>query len=257
MTGWDFDRYCRQLDAETTGFAADIRRAVAGRSAGLAIPTCPGWTLANLVGHTGGVHRWAEHMVRTRAAERADRRDIELNFPDDPGRYAGWLCEGAAALTATLRAAGAQAPAWTVVPGHRAGWWARRMLHETAVHRADVVLADGRAPQFDPEQSADGISELLALLPYGPRTRETIRTLPAGGESIHLHATDCDGEWTIRLTPGGVRTERGHGKGTAAVRGPAGALLLFVYGRAGAGHGSLEVFGDRDLLAEWTAKTAL
>jgi uncharacterized protein (TIGR03083 family) len=187
-----------------------------------------------------------------------------MNFPDDPSRYPGWLTDGAAALTATLRAAGPQAPVWTFAPDHRALWWARRMAHETAVHGADVVLSAGRVPRLDPEQSADGIDELLAFLPYGRRTRETIATLPAAGESIHLHATDYDGEWMIRLTPGGMTWERGHGKGTVAVRGPVGTLFLFAYGRAGAGDEalgaasqSLEVFGDRDLLADWTVKTAL
>ena len=257
MTGWDFERYCRQLEAETTRLAAVTREAVAGQKAGLPATTCPGWTLADVIGHTGGVHRWAGHMVRTRATGPADREAVEVDFPGDPARYPGWLTDGAAALTAELRAAGPQAPVWTFAPDRRASWWARRMVHETAVHRADVALALGRAPRFDPEQSADGIDELLALLPYGHRTREAIRALPAEGQSIHLHATDCDGEWMIRLTQDGMTWERGHGKGTAAVRGPVGTLLLFAYGRAGAASPALEVFGDRDLLADWAAKTAL
>jgi uncharacterized protein (TIGR03083 family) len=257
VTGWDFERYCRQLEAETTRLAAVTREAVAGQKAGLPVTTCPGWTLADLIRHTGGVHRWAGHMVAARATGPADRGAVEVDFPDDPARYPGWLTDGAAALTAALRAAGPQAPVWTFAPDRRASWWARRMVHETAVHRADVVLALGRSPRFDPEQSADGIDELLALLPYGRRTRETIRALPADGRSIHLHATDCDGEWMISLTPDGMTWERGHGKGTAAVRGPVGTLLLFAYGRAGAASPALEVFGDRDLLADWAAKTAL
>ena len=263
MTGWDFERYCERLEAETASLAASTQEAVAGTGlemspgAGLRVATCPGWTLADLIRHTGGVHRWVGHMVAARATEPAVRADVEVNFPGDPARYPGWLADGAAALSAALRAAGPQAPVWTPAPDQRASWWARRMLHETAVHGADVVLALGRAPRLDPEQSADGISEFLALLPYGPRTHQTIRALPAGGESIHLHATDCDGEWTIRLAPDGMTWERGHGKGTAAVRGPAGTLLLFAYGRVGASSPALEVFGDRDLLADWAGKTAL
>jgi uncharacterized protein (TIGR03083 family) len=264
VAGWDFERYCERLQEQTDRLAADIQQVVAGGKAGLPVATCPGWTIADVIGHTGGVHRWAEHMVATRATERADRGDIKVNFPDDPARYPGWLTDGVAALTATLRAAGPQAPVWTFAPDHRAFWWARRMVHETAVHGADVVLAVDRVPRFDPEQSADGIDELLALFPYSPRTHETIRALPAGGESIHLHATDCDGEWMIRLTPGGMTWERGHGKGTVAVRGPVGTLFLFAYGRAGANDPALgadsqalEVLGDRDLLADWTVKTAL
>jgi uncharacterized protein (TIGR03083 family) len=257
VTGWDFERYCERLEEQSARFAADVHEVVAGGNAGLPVATCPGWTIADVIRHTGTVHRMADHTVRTRATERVDPRDLGVNFPGDPARYPGWLTDGAAALTATLRAAGPQAQAWTMGPGHRAAWWARRMVHETAVHEADVVLAQGRTPELDPGQSADGIDELLAFLPYGRTTRETIKALPSGGESIHLHATDCDGEWMIRLTADGMRWERGHGKGSVAVRGPVAVLFLFAYGRVGPDDPALEVFGDRDLLADWAARTAL
>ena len=257
MTGWEFERYCERLQEQTATFADDIVGCLAGPGAGLPVATCPGWTIADVIRHTGTVHRMAEHTVRTRATERVDPRDLGVSFPGDPAGYPGWLTDGAAALTATLRAAGPQAQAWTMGPDHRAAWWARRMVHETAVHGADAVLAQGRAPELDAEQSADGIDEFLAFLPYARTTRETIKALPSGGESIHLHATDCDGEWMIRLTAGGMRWERGHGKGTVAVRGQVAALFLFAYGRVGPGDPALEVFGDRDLLAGWAAKTTL
>jgi uncharacterized protein (TIGR03083 family) len=257
VTGWNFERYCQRLEEQSAMFAADVQEVVAGGKPDVPVATCPGWTLGDVIRHTGTVHRMAEQMVRTRATERADPWGPAVNFPDDPARYPGWLTDGATALTATLRAAGPQAPVWTMGADNRAFWWARRMVHETAVHGADVVLAQGRVPRLDPEQSADGIDELLAFLPYGRTTRETIKALPAGGESIHLHATDYDGEWMIRLTADGMRWERGHGKGTVAVRGPVGSLLLLAYGRAGAADPALKVFGDRDLLADWAAKTAL
>ena len=51
------------------------------------------------------------------------------------------------------------------------------------------------------------------------------------GETIHLHATDTDGEWLIRLTPDGIETSREHAKGDVAARGPASDLFLFLVGR--------------------------
>jgi hypothetical protein len=32
----------------------------------------------------------------------------------------------------------------------------------------------------------------------------------------HLHATDTEGEWQVRLLPAGMEVGRGHGKGAAA-----------------------------------------
>lgn len=59
---------------------------------------------------------------------------------------------------------------------------------------------------------------------------------------IHLHATDGEGEWLIRFDPGDVVVESGHAKGDAAVRGPAGDLLLWLYGRVPLD--DLQAFGD-------------
>jgi predicted lipid carrier protein YhbT len=69
------------------------------------------------------------------------------------------------------------------------------------------------------------------------------------GETIHLHATDGDGEWLMRLAPGEVTVTREHAKGDVAGRGSASDLLLFLYGRVAPD--ALEVFGDAPLLARW------
>lgn len=135
------------------------------------------------------------------------------------------------------------------------------MLHETTVHRADAELAAGGEPAIDPETAADGISEFLANLPYGRRSAAPLEQLLAGmpgdGQTLHLHATDCDGEWMITLAPGAYRWERGHGKGSVAVRGTAAELLLLAYGRVSPVEGRLAVFGDAAVLSAWQASTAL
>ena len=52
------------------------------------------------------------------------------------------------------------------------------------------------------------------------------------GESYHLHRTDGDGEWLVRLGPDGVvEAERAHAKGDVAVRGSAEDLWLWTTGR--------------------------
>ena len=73
--------------------------------------------------------------------------------------------------------------------------------------------------------------------------------LPGSGESIHLHATDGEGEWLVRLGGDGLVVTREHAKGDVAMRAPASDLLLFLYGRAGAA--DAEVFGDATILERW------
>jgi hypothetical protein len=67
---------------------------------------------------------------------------------------------------------------------------------------------------------------------------------PADGRSVHLHATDAAGEWLIRFAPEGLEVTTGHAAGDAAVRGPAGELLLWLWGRRPLS--GLEVFGAPD-----------
>ncbi len=231
---------------------------VAGADPASPVPTCPGWTLARLVRHTGIIHRWATEIVATRSGARLDPRDLDVGLPAAEAAYADWLAAGAAPLTSVLRSAGPDAAVWAWGPPQLSGWWARRMLHETTVHRADAEIALGTVPSVDPVIAADGIEEFLANLPAARRPAEHLASLPAG-QSLHLHASDADGEWLIRFDPsaGGVTWSRGHAKATAAVRGPVAELLLFTYGRIPGSDSRLTVFGDSALLDAWQEKTAL
>ena len=248
----DHEWFCGRAEAEIALMASAVSEA--GLS--VAVPTCPGWTIGRLVAHTGTVHRWATEIVATRATAPVDRHGLDMGFPDEGSGWGAWLEAGAAPLMAALRSAGPDASVWTWGPSGRSGWWARRMLHETTVHRADAEAALGAVPAVDPAVAADGIDEFLSILPAARRPREQLGSLPAG-ESLHLHATDSDGEWLIKLADGTMTWSRGHEKATAAVRGPVGLLLLFSYGRIAGSDPRLAVFGDAALLDAWQEKAAL
>ena len=70
------------------------------------------------------------------------------------------------------------------------------------------------------------------------------------GETIHLHCTDGEGEWLVRLAPGGVNVVNEHAKGDVAARGAASDLLLMMWGRVPVTQ--VEVFGDASLLERWS-----
>jgi hypothetical protein len=119
------------------------------------------------------------------------------------------------------------------------------MAQETAMHRRDAT--DGL---IDADLAVDGIDEMLEL--FTPRIPED--RLAGLDGSIHLHATDTEGEWLVRLSPDGISFEHGHAKGDAALRGTAQDLLLWTWNRAPVDD-RFEVFGDVDLLETW--KTAV
>ncbi len=143
----DHEWFCERAEKEISAFAA-----VTGGAPDIAadVPTCPGWTVARLAGHTGTIHRWATTIVDAQAEARVPEPEASSPWQSADG-WAQWLTGGAEPLLAALRAAGPLTPAWTWGPGRTSGWWARRMLHETTMHRADMELTLGADdPAIDP-----------------------------------------------------------------------------------------------------------
>jgi uncharacterized protein (TIGR03083 family) len=247
----DHEWFCGRAEKEISTFAAVIADAP---DLAADVPTCPGWTVTDLARHTGTIHRWVTGIVATKAAARRPVPDAGSPWESADG-WAEWLVAGATPLLTELRLAGPLTPVWSWGPGRTSGWWARRILHETTVHRADAELALGADPHIDPVVAADGIDEFLFNLPSARRPYPHLASLPTGG-SLHLHATDSDGEWVVRFTDSGIAWERGHEKASTAVRGPVTALLLFTYGRLPVSDPRLTAFGDASIPALWQEKTA-
>jgi uncharacterized protein (TIGR03083 family) len=210
------------------------------------VPSCPQWNAADLLGHIGTVHRWAAMSAqREPGAPFRSSREAGIEVPPPDARVA-WVREGASLLADTLASLDPETPAWTFVPPHNVGFWRRRQAHETTMHRVDAQLAAGSTPgPIDAAFAADGIDELLWVLPQRPRAAP----ITGAGETIHLHCTDVKGEWLLRLGEERVEVTREHAKGDVAVRGGASDLLCWTSGRAGID--ALEVFGDASLLDRW------
>ena len=250
---WAHEAYCDALGSEIARFGEAAR----GADLATPVPTCPGWTLADLVEHTGIVERWAAEMVRQLAPERLDRRGLDVAVPNDPAQLPQWLADGAGEVVTAFRASDPDAVMWAWGADKHARFWPRRMLHETTVHRADAELALGREPAIEPAVAIDGVDELLDNLPHAGYFRPQVAELRGDGESLHLHCTDADGEWTITLEPEGYRWDHGHTKATVAVRGPAADLLLLLYQRRRPDDGCYEVIGDDRVLTHWLAHSVL
>jgi uncharacterized protein (TIGR03083 family) len=253
------DRYFAQIEASTTGLAEIL----AEHDQSLPIPTCPDWTLRQLVTHVGRAHRWAAEITRTRSDVFIPFRDVpDGKLPDDQAERRAWLRAGAALIVDAVREADSDI-VWTFTGPAPAGFWIRRMAHETLVHRADAQLAAGSAPEavIDADVAADAIDEWLTLLTGGilGNAGERTKVLPAGA-ALHIHATDDAlggrGEWMIRHDADGLTVEPGHGKGDAALTGPAASLLLVLMRRRPVSDPAVTVYGDSAVVDGWLASTA-
>jgi len=214
-------------------------------SGGLDAPVhaCPGWVVADVVGHLGRVYRSVGDIVEHRLTE-----PPAMSVPRPPAGRAvvDYYTTGLTRLVSLLRATPPDTPVYTWSAAGIAGFYHRRIAHETGVHRVDVQAALGAVDPFDADLAADGVSELYeVVLPFG--LARTGAPLPAG--SLHLHRTDGAGEWTLDVADGVLRVDHGHGKATAAVRGPASDLFVFAWNRGRSG--ALEVFGDESVADAW------
>jgi uncharacterized protein (TIGR03083 family) len=217
------------------------------------VPGCPGWTTARLTAHVGEVHQWAGEMIRTRTLESIDFRS--LPSPPEGDALIPWFTAGVERIATTLEDAGLDAPVWNWGEAPKtSAFWYRRMAEETTVHRWDAQDAVGDAAPIDAPLAVEGIDELLLVL--GRRIRAT-EPMARERTTIHLHATDTQGEWLITVAGTHVETTHGHAKGDVALRGPASNLLLFLWKRVAADRPGNEVFGDASVVDEWTQKIKL
>ncbi|MET9971060.1 maleylpyruvate isomerase N-terminal domain-containing protein, partial [Streptomyces sp. NPDC006356] len=166
-----------------------------------------------------------------------------------------WLVDGAARLSSTLRAAGADAPAWNPSAERSAPvvFWARRMTYETAVHRADAALTAGTEFELDGDLAVDAVQEWLefSTFPEAFEPRPDLPDLLGPDRTLHFDATDA-GEWLVDLTGARPAWRTWADGATATARGPVTDLLLYFYKRPAT---AVETKGDTALLDLWRTRS--
>ena len=211
------------------------------------VPTCPEWTMRDLLQHVGDVHRWAAaHVTQRRALGIRDVASVAGPLPDDPGLI-DWYREGHAALVRTLETADPAMECWTFLPAPSAlAFWARRQAHETAIHRADAESPSGRFTPFEPSFAVDGVDELVR----GFLVRAGSDATGKPTWTRRVRATDTGDEWLARVGDQGLHVlDDGGEPADCAVAATASDLQLFLWNRLPAERVSVE--GDASLLDRW------
>jgi uncharacterized protein (TIGR03083 family) len=157
---------------------------VARRGLDAAVPSCPGWTVRDLLEHTAVVYLHKVEAMRSGAQP-------DPWPPDLSGRDVAELYdEATAGLIAELEQRGPDAPTWTWwKPDQSTGFWFRRMAHETAVHRVDAELAHDVVTPIDARLATDGIDEILRVM--------------LAGADWEQYPSDHPVDAAVRITSGG------------------------------------------------------
>jgi uncharacterized protein (TIGR03083 family) len=216
----DRDEIFGFIESESAAAAATI----SPESLDARVPSCPEWSLTELIRHLGRVQRfWA---TTVHAGELDPEFPAEETGPSDANELDAWLRASSRELLDALQTVPWETPAWT--------WWkedrtvgaiARHQVQEAAVHRWDAQLAAIGKPNPLPAKLAeDGVDEFCWI------TRQL-----RGPQPIAFHTTDTGATFTA-----------GADEPVVTVSGPASDLVLLLYGRVTAN--DVEIAGDREVI---------
>src|SRR3954463_10100025 len=117
MTELDAERVRRAIVEHTRGLAESA--AAAGPDA--AVPTTPGWTVADLVGHVGQSQHWVAEIIERRITDPTQLPTEMAVLPAEPGEWQAWLSESAQRLVSACSDDALDAPVFTAAAEGRSG----------------------------------------------------------------------------------------------------------------------------------------
>ncbi len=227
------------------------------------IHACPGWDMAQLCSHQGNVYRYASAHLAQKAKDPIPR-DIIPESPDGGEELLAWYKESESQILEALENADPAEEIWSWTAERTAGFWFRRMAHETLIHAWDAGQAQkqesgGTEYEFDSTLGADGADEYLSTLL--PVRFSFMKEHPVPSGTLHLHRTDSAdenelGEWFCEIQKNEEGVEEAeityrHSKGDAAIQASGKNLMLFLWGRISLDSEEIILHGERSVAEQW------
>lgn len=219
-----------------------LRDSVRQQAPHAAVPSCPGWDVTRLLEHTTKVHHWAKSILH---GGQPDAFDFSAPAEDELFEV---YDSGLRDVLSRLRSMPDSAAVWTITPARSARlFWARRLAHETAIHRVDAELAAGfGVGSFEPAFAVDGIEELFT----GSGAARFDRSGLPGNRTISLTPLDSNASWTLSVGPDLLSCQPAAvDDADLSLFGLASDLYRWVWNRAGDDDVSLR--GDLALADRW------
>ena len=233
----EFAAYLDHLAEDSARFSEVLRRTPYETP----VPTCPGWTAADLFFHLAEVQSFWARIVGRRLTSGDQVGELKTDRPDDDRDLPGLFAECTQSLQEALRATPPDAVTWTWAPEQTAGFSYRRQAQEALVHRLDAELTAGERTPLDARLAADGVDEVLGVMYGEPPSEGTFA--PDAEHVVRFTATDTEDSWTVTV---GTYTDPGGDGGpcldwmsgaepTAEVQGTAADLDCWLWRRPSLG----------------------
>jgi uncharacterized protein (TIGR03083 family) len=224
----EYGDYLRQLDEDI----CELLASMVGVELATRVSACPGWSLGDLAFHLAEGYQHKVQILRTgirpdpwppASPPRAWRAPV-LEF----------LQTSAADLLSELRRRESDQRCWTWYPENQTvGFWARRMAHETVVHRWDAEDCFQQPTPIGAAVAADAIDELLVVFLSGDWSDDP-QPAPFGNVDVVSGLV----RWRVSLTAESVDVLRSplsignEPMANAQMEGPEQTLLLALWGRS-------------------------
>lgn len=242
--GWlSFDDYLRHIRVDSARLAEMGRLGVDA-----AVPSCAGWTVADVLDHTA--HVYLHKVAWLRDGTRPDPWPPPELVDREP---IGLFDEATTAVLAELESRDPDAVSETFWPPEQSvGFWYRRMALEIAVHRYDGELAHDVRSGVDEALAVDGIDEALRVMLGGPWWTgfDTAEPLDA-----RVRVTGGGRSWTVTADLRSIAvTESDTGPVPVEIAGAAEDVFWWLWGRRSAE--ALAITGDRELAEAFRRRLA-
>lgn len=218
------------------------------------VPTCPGWTLTDLVGHIGSTQRWMNRLVADGITDPGAAFALGWEEPPaEPSAWSQWLVDGAQEARATFSSApGDQQVFDPSGGGDGVAFWGQRLFGEISVHRIDAAATLGRRYTIDTASAVAAIEDWLGNMAssgWAQNVPGFADAMRGDGQTIAWVADDADQAWLLRRTDVPLVLTHDRIEADVTIQGPAQELLEIVSRRRPLEAAELSsVQGDRDEL---------
>ena len=190
--------YVSHLRGETDAFVA-----AAEGNFDKTVPSCPGWTVRDLVEHMWGVYAWWGLVAERKLQDPSELTEDEgPDTPPDEKLLDGTVSEVEHLIEAVERA-DPREPVWSWSVNKTMSFIPRRMANEASIHRWDCESATGTPTPIDGVLAEDGVHEFVDIWFPSAIADAEQPALGGDGSAVRLRSTEGSA-WDLILGREGV-----------------------------------------------------
>ncbi len=174
-----------------------------GADPALPVPSCPDWTLADLVEHVGSTQQWVAALTEGRVVEPQAAFAVAWEkAPAQPTAWTDWLHRSADRAAAAF--AGASSGAEIFDPsggGDGLTFWQRRLFGEISVHRIDAALTVGEPYELSAPLAGVAVDDWLDTISsagWSANVPGFADAMRGDGQTVAWVADDIERSWILR-----------------------------------------------------------